>query len=136
MDTSKQSLNEVRLRRRWTIEEKRRIAQETFLPGASVARIAQSYALNANQLFLWRRMYREGRLGNDAAKKLLPVTIRDERLVEAVKVVEAASPLPLGTIEIKLAKGNVHIAGRVDLVMLKRARFQDMCSCFADAEEI
>ncbi len=95
------------------------MAQETFLPGASVARIAQSYALNANQLFLWRRMYREGRLGNDAAKKLLPVTIRDERLVEAVKVVEAASPSPLGTIEIKLAKGNVHIAGRVDLVVLR-----------------
>ena len=120
MDTSKRSLNEVRLRRRWTIEEKRRIAEETFLPGASVARIAQSYALNANQLFLWRRMYREGRLGNDAAKKLLPVTIRDERL-EAVKVVEAASPSPLGTIEIKLARGNVHIAGRVDLVVLRTA---------------
>jgi IS30 family transposase len=33
-------------------------------------------------------MYREGRLGNDAVKKLLPVAIRDERLVEAVKVVE------------------------------------------------
>ncbi len=121
MDTSKQSLNEVRLRRRWTIEGKRRIAQETFLPGASVARIAQSYALNANQLFLWRRMYREGRLGNDAAKKLLSVTIRDERQVEAVKVVKAASPSSLGTIEIKLAKGNVHIAGRVDLVVLRTA---------------
>ena len=121
MDTSKQSLNEVRLRRRWTIEEKRRIAQETFLPGASVARIAQSYALNANQLFLWRRMYREGRLGNDAAKKLLPVTIRDERLVEAVKVVEAGSPSSLGTIEIKLGKGNVHIAGKVDLLVLRTA---------------
>jgi transposase len=121
VDTSKQSLNEVRLRRRWTIEEKRRVAQETFLPGASVARIAQSYALNANQLFLWRRMYREGRLGNDAAKKLLPVTISDERLVEAVKVVEAASPSSLGTIEIKLAKGNVHIAGRVDLLVLRTA---------------
>ncbi|MCU1316504.1 MAG: transposase, family [Candidatus Acidoferrum typicum] len=25
-----------------------------------MARIAQSYALNANQLFLWRRSYREG----------------------------------------------------------------------------
>ena len=121
MDTSKQALNEVRLRRRWTIEEKRRIAQETYLPGASVARIAQSYALNANQLFLWRRLYREGRLGNSVAKKLLPVTITDERLVEAVKVVEAASPSPLGTIEIKLAKGNVHIAGRVDLVVLRTA---------------
>jgi Transposase and inactivated derivatives len=121
VDTSKQALNEVRLRRRWTIEEKRRIAQETYLPGASVARIAQSYALNANQLFLWRRLYREGRLGNSVAKKLLPVTITDERLVEAVKVVEAASPSPLGTIEIKLAKGNVHIAGRVDLVVLRTA---------------
>jgi len=121
VDTSKRSLNEVRLRRRWTIEEKRRIAQETFLPEAPVARIAQSYALNANQFFLWRRMCREGRLGNDAAKKLLPVTIRDERLVEAVKVVEAASPSPLGTIEIKLAKGNVHIAGRVDLMVLRAA---------------
>jgi transposase len=121
VDTSKQSLNEVRLRRRWTIEEKRRIAQETFLPGTSVAQIAQSYALNANQLFLWRRLWREGRLGNDAAKKLLPVTITDERLVEAVKVVEAASPSPLGTMEIKLAKGNVHIAGKVDLVVLRTA---------------
>ena len=121
MDTSKQSLNGVRLRRRWTIEEKRRIAQETFLPGTSVAQIAQSYALNANQLFLWRRLWREGRLGNDAAKKLLPVTITDERLVEAAKVVEAASPSPLGTMEIKLAKGNVHIAGKVDLVVLRTA---------------
>jgi hypothetical protein len=39
--------------------------------------------------------------GNDA-KKLLPATITDERLVEAVKVVEVASPSPLGTMEIKL----------------------------------
>ena len=86
-----------------------------------MARIAQSHALNTNQLFLWRRLYREGRLGNDAAKKLLPVTITEERRVKAVKVVEAASPSPLGTIEIKLGKGNVHIAGRVDLVVLRTA---------------
>src|SRR5258708_32481788 len=79
---SKQSLNEVRLRRRWTIEGKRRIARETFLPGASLARIAQSYALNANQLFFWRRMYRQGRPGNEPAKKLLPGTSRNGRPVE------------------------------------------------------
>jgi transposase len=53
MDTSKQALSEVRSRRRWTMEEKRRIAHETFLGGASMARIAQRYALNANQLFQW-----------------------------------------------------------------------------------
>ena len=117
MDTSRQSLSEVRSRRRWTIEDKRRIAQETFQPGASVAQIAQRYALNANQLFFWRRLYRQGRLGT--AAKLLPVAIAEERLVEAVKVVEAASPS--GTIEIKLAKGSLSLIGRVDLVVLRTA---------------
>ena len=74
MDTSKQALSEVRSRRRWTMEEKRRITQETFLGGASVARVAQRYALNANQLFQWRKKYREGRLGSrTTATKLLPV---------------------------------------------------------------
>ena len=121
MDTSKQSLSEVRLRRRWTIAEKRRIAQETFLPGASVAQIAQRHALNANQLFYWRRLYQEGRLGNNSATKLLPVAITDERPVEAVKVVNAAMPSSAGTIEIKLAKGSLSLTGRVDLVVLRTA---------------
>ena len=121
MDTSKQALNEVRLRRRWTIEEKRRIAQETFLPGASVAQIAQHHALNANQLFFWRRLYREGRLGRSEATKLLPVAIAEDRLVEAAKVVEATAPSPLSAIEIKLSKGSVYLTGRVDLVVLRTA---------------
>jgi len=109
------------LRRRWTIAEKRRIAQETFLPGASVAQIAQHHALNANQLFYWRRLYREGRLGNNSATKLLPVVITDERPAEAVKVVDAAMPSAAGTIEIKLAKSSLSLTGRVDLVVLRTA---------------
>ena len=123
MDTSKQASAEVRSRRRWTLEEKRRIAQETFLGGASVARVAQRYALNANQLFQWRKKYREGRLGSRTATatKLLPVTITDDRQVEAGKVAESASPSPLGTIEILLPKGKVHITGRVDLMTLHTA---------------
>ena len=119
MDTSRQSLKEVSTRRRWPIEEKRRIAEETFRPGASVARTAQSYALNANQLFLWRRLYREGRLGRAETTKLLPVSIAEERMVEAVKVVEPALALPQGAIEIKLAKGSLHLTGKVDLAALR-----------------
>ena len=121
MDTSKQVLEEVRTRRRWTIEEKRRITQETLVPGASVARIAQRYALNANQLFHWRQLYREGRLGSRATAKLLPVTIADERLVEAQKVAEPVSAEPLGTIEIRLPRGTVQITGRVELLTLRAA---------------
>ena len=77
MDTSKQVLGEVRTRRAAGIEEKRRITQETFVSGASVAGIAQRYAVNANQLFQWRKRYREGRLGSRVTPKLLRVTNGD-----------------------------------------------------------
>jgi transposase len=32
-------------------------------PGASVARVAQQHGVNANQVFYWRNLYRQGRLG-------------------------------------------------------------------------
>src|SRR5215468_6301408 len=101
------------------MEEKRRITQETFLGGASVARVAQRYALNANQIFQWRKKYREGRLGSRAATKLLPVTITDDRQVESEKVAESVSASPLGAIEIVLPKGKAHITGQVDVVVLR-----------------
>lgn len=36
--------------------------EETLLPEASVAVIARRHGVNANQVFHWRRLYREGRL--------------------------------------------------------------------------
>lgn len=60
-------------RRRWSLEEKRRIVELTLVPGASVARIAQAEGVNANQVFLWRRAYRKGELLPGSA--LLPVVI-------------------------------------------------------------
>jgi transposase len=43
--------------------ERRRIVEETLEPGASVARVARAHGVNANQVFKWRTLYREGRLG-------------------------------------------------------------------------
>ena len=121
MDTSKQVLDGVRSRRRWTIEEKRRITQETFLSGASVSRVAQRYALNANQIFQWRKKYREGRLGSRTAAKLLPVAITNEPLAEAEKVAVPVPPAPLGIIEMVLPKGKLRIEGRVELSTMRAA---------------
>jgi len=43
--------------RRWrTLSEKRRIAELTFEPGASVAVVARANGVNANQVFKWRRL--------------------------------------------------------------------------------
>ena len=68
MDASEQrtieTVTHVKRRRR-SVEEKRRIVEETLGAGASVARVAQRHAINANQAFSWRKRYREGRRGKD-----------------------------------------------------------------------
>ena len=120
MDTSRQVLSGVR-RRRWPIEEKRRIVQETLAPHASVARTAQRYAVNANQIFNWRRAYRDGRLENSTSASLLPVKVVGEQLVEAAKAQGLALPPPVGRLEIQLSKGILQITGAVDLMALRTA---------------
>ncbi len=124
MDTSEQMTvvagSHVKRKRR-SVEEKRRIVEETLKPGASVARVAQRHAINANQIFAWRKRYREGQLGARTTAKLLPVAITDERLVEAEKVDVAVPPAPLGIIEIVLPKGKLRIEGRVELLTLRAA---------------
>ena len=48
-----------RRRRRWSEAQKRQIVAETHEPGVSVPMVAQRYTLNANQIFRWRRLFRE-----------------------------------------------------------------------------
>src|SRR5450755_2000217 len=61
-----------------TVEEKRRIVEETLAEGASVARVARAHGVNANQVFGWRRLYCAGRLGGASpAVKLLSVRVSE-----------------------------------------------------------
>ena len=55
-------ITSVERRRRWSFEEKRSIAQETYLPGMSVSLIARKHGINPSQLFAWRRHMEEGGL--------------------------------------------------------------------------
>ena len=121
VDTSKQVLVESKTRRRWTLREKRWIAEESFTSKASVARIAQRYALNANQIFQWRKSYREGRLVSEGEAKLLPVAITEEQRPEAAKATEPTVRAPSGSIEIQLPKGNLRVTGNVELLALRTA---------------
>ncbi len=47
-------------RRRWSVEEKLRIVEESYRPGASVSSVARGHGVNPNQLFTWRKLAREG----------------------------------------------------------------------------
>jgi len=108
-------------RRRRSVEEKRRIVEETLEAGASVARVARRHAVNANQVFYWRKKYREGRLGKNQSNKLLPVTLSDISWSKSGRAGYASSPSAVGSMEIKLSKGTLRVAGNVDVVVLRTA---------------
>jgi transposase len=59
-------------RQRRSVEEKRRIVEETLETGTSVARVAWRHAINANQVFNWRKKYREGGLGKNQSTSSCP----------------------------------------------------------------
>jgi transposase len=102
-------------------EERRRIVEETFKPGASVALVARANGVNANQVFKWRRQYRDGRLGNDSAPTLVPVKIS-----EAIQPVQPPSrgkskAKQSGIIDIDLGHARVRIEGRADPACVRAA---------------
>ena len=104
-------------RQRWTIKQKRQIVEETLVPGASVAKVARSHGVNANQVFYWRKQHLAGRLGNSStAIKLLPVTVDPPSIAAAV--VPAERPLP-GTIHIKLGQAQIRIEGNADPILVR-----------------
>jgi transposase len=102
-------------RRRRSVEEKRRIVEETLAAGASVARVARRHAVNANQVFYWRQKYREGRLGKVSSSNLLPVTISEIPANKSGQVGGVASRCSSGTMEIQVAKGQLRVTGTVEV---------------------
>ena len=91
--------------------------EETLLPGASVSRVARRHDVNANQVFYWRKLYREGQLGSRTTTQLVPVKVANDRSIEPVK--EEDFVARSGTLEIKLSKGTLRIFGTVDVMALR-----------------
>lgn len=101
------------------------MVEETLQPGASVARVARAHHVNANQVFAWRRQYRQGLLSEGHAEtvNLLPVhvsgaptrkTNRPERRQAAQATCNGSRSAPCGVIHVELPKGQLRITGRVD----------------------
>jgi transposase len=90
--------------------ERRQIVEETLQPGASVAVTARRHDVNANQVFHWRKLYREGRLDvPPATAQLLPV-----RLAEVVSGDPPPAKLYAGVIVVEVGRARIRIEGSVD----------------------
>jgi transposase len=135
MDTSTQatelipvkSRSGAKLKRQFrTIEEKRQIVEETLAEGASVALVARTRGVNANQLFGWRKLYLAGRLGGASrAIKLLPVRVSESSALLATTTSRECSPSVAfseptpGRIHIELRHAQVRIEGNADPALLR-----------------
>jgi len=89
-----------RRRRSWSLEEKRRIVDESLEDGASIAEVARRHDLNTNQLFTWRRQFGVEPTAPKELAPILPVTIAPDT------VADNSTPGPTGQMEIVLAEGD------------------------------
>jgi transposase len=103
-----------RRNRSWPAALKREIVAASFAPGASVSVVARRYEVNANQVFSWRKLYRDGLLGS-GAPALVPVTVAEGPT--------EATPTPgvADAIEIAVPGGyRVRVGSGVDGAALRR----------------
>jgi transposase len=83
-------------RRHRSVAEKRRIVELALEPGVSVARVAQGEGVNANQVFKWRREYRNGQLveAAESSTALLPVVVATASSETGVELSAPVAPTP------------------------------------------
>lgn len=74
-------------RRSWSVEEKARIVAESLDPAVSVSAVAERHGINPNQLFTWRRRFREEAERRLVARERLEDS-GEERRVAASSLIE------------------------------------------------
>src|ERR1700681_1280599 len=72
-----------RRNRAWPEALKREIVAASFAPGASVSTVARHYDVNANQVFSWRKRFRDEPRAPAirSAPQLMPVVVRQSRML-------------------------------------------------------
>jgi transposase len=111
-------------RRRWSVEEKIRIIEESFAGHRQASATARRHDIPVPLLFKWRREYRQGELGGGAgaSTRFVPAVVTPE---EPAAVASPASPglrygACGGRMEIALAGGHrVAVGADVDAAALR-----------------
>jgi transposase len=106
-----------RRHRSWPEALKREIVEASFAAGSSVSVIARRYDVNANQVFGWRKLYRDGTpAAAESGPALVPVTVTAAPSGEASPAARAAD-----TIEIELdGRYRIRVGSGIDGKALRR----------------
>ena len=119
------TLEDGRVRRFRTTQQRRDIVEETLKPGASVALIARAHDVNTNQVFRWRRQYDKGELEIIPKTTLLPVKVSETISNKAVPA-KKKKPERRGIIDIDLGHARVRIEGAADADCVRTA-IESLC---------
>jgi transposase len=95
-------------RRRFTAEEKRKIVEETTVPGHSVSSVSRRYGVSPSQVFKWRRLVEEGTMSSLGADEA--VVPESEVKVLKVRIRELERLLGRKTLENEILKDAIEIA--------------------------
>jgi transposase len=104
----------VQRRRRWSVDEKVRLVEETEQPGMSVSSVARKYELAPSLLFRWKRLLAEGgrsALGADEA-----VVPASEAKALQARVRELERLLGKKTLETEILREAVRLAREKKLI--------------------
>src|SRR3954464_10041643 len=98
-------------RRRTSIKERREIAEESLTPGTTVRDVAEAYEVHPSQIRKWRRLYRNGQLGNAATPAMLALRIAEGGEPEKSSRSSKPQRNQDGAIHIEFARARVSIEG-------------------------
>jgi len=95
-------------RRRFTAEEKRKIVEETTVPGQSVSAVSRRYGVSPSLVFKWRRLVEEGTMSSLGADE--PVVPESELKALKGRIRELERLLGRKTLENEVLKEAIEVA--------------------------
>lgn len=110
-------------RRRWTLDEKLRIVEESSLPGMSVSFVARKHGIAPSLLFRWRKLMSEG--GKTAIKSNDQVVSKAEARAMKKRIRDLERMLGRKTMEVEILKEAVEIAREKKLISRTPLPFED-----------
>jgi transposase len=109
-----EEITAVGRRRRWTMQEKKVMIEESNQPEMSVSVVARKYGVHPNQLFHWRKLWQQGALSAvKAGEEVVPAS--EARALRA-QVRELQRLLGKKTMEVEILKDAIEIAREKKLI--------------------
>jgi transposase len=99
-------------RRKWSMEDRRRIVQASLKAGTTVDAVARIYGVNASQIYDWRKQHRQ-RMQESKRAALLPVQVTEGAQIAVPKAEQESS------LVIEGRGARVSVSGRIEEAVIR-----------------